>query len=469
MYDQHYKHSTPEIDEFIDVKKQNISVLYERLMKYCDKMAEFRTQMDHMVEEFEAHVARNPELESHSIKEKLKALVDLMQKHRDEINLNIRLAGDIKEEAETFKSLSLIKHFFQEAVKLYESDFNICSMVHSLKTDFQDDRELDAAITKIADTKNEAFYPHLDTEWKTEVDYYQSNNFFVCNPVNGNVIVAGQTHHNNQFKVFCYNRLGEITWQRAQKEERELVDDVIQVKTQDQMALLFCSIHHREIRKLSMESDLVESTFKHETITPRVLAIKPDSHWLYAFDSSTEVPQVVVLNTENIPYQMDRSLPLPKDFRQSFRMLFLSDTQLLLLAVYTAKGSFLAAVSEKSGEISWRVPGEFKGCGMSVAPNGIILVSIPYTVQCFNQAGKMTHKYEFEKATIIPGVAWYQGFLMVLHLVGTTLAVKAVMAPCPSTCEEVNTISFLFIISNPCSTAHTCTKQRGYFKNISFL
>ena len=469
MYDQHYKHSTPEIDEFIDVKKQNISVLYERLMKYCDKMAVFRTQMDHTVSQFEAHVARNPELESYSIKEKLKTLEDLMQKHGNEINLNIRLAGNIKEEAETFKTLSLVKHFFQKAVRLYDTDFKIHSIVHSLKTDFQDDHELGTAIIKIADTKSEAFYPHLDTEWKTEVDYYESNNIFVCNQVNGSVIVAGQTHHSHQFKVFCYNRLGEVTWQRTQPENWELVDDVIQVKTQDQLFLLFCSIQHCEILKLSMESDLVESTFKHETIAPRMLATGPDSHLLYAFDLSAEVPQVVVLKTENVPYQVDRSLPLSKDFRLSMRMLFLPNSQLLLLAVYTAKGSFLAAVEEKSGQVAWRVPGEFKGCGMSLAPNGIILVSIPYTVLCFNQSGQMTHKYEFEKATIIPGVAWYQGFLMVLHLVGTTLAVKAVMAPCPSTTEEVNTISFLFIVSNPCSTAHICTKKCDYFKNINFL
>ena len=388
---------------------------------------------------------------SHSTKEKLKTLDDLMQKHGEEINLNIRLAGNIKEEAETFRTLSLVKHFFQEAVKLYEADFKIHTIVHSLKTDFQDDYELGTTIMKIADAKNEAFYPHLDTEWKTEMDYYESKNIFICNQVDGSVVVAGRTHHNHQFQVLCYNRLGEVTWHRTQPENWELVDDVIQVKAQDQLFLLFCSIHHREIRKLSMESDLVESTFKHETIAPGMLAIKPDSNWLYAFDSSKEVPQVVVLNTENVPYQVDRSLPLFKDFHQSFRMLFLSDTQLLLLAVYNTRGSFLAAVSEKSGEISWRVPGEFKGCGMSVAPNGIILVSIPYTVLCFNQAGQMTHKYEFEKATIIPGVAWYQGFLVVLHLVGTTLALKGVIAPCPSTSREVQNsiiISFLLEAKN---------------------
>ena len=396
VYDQHYKHSTPEIDYFIDVKKQNISVLYERLEKYCDKMAVFRKEVDKRKGQFEEHIATNLEAKTHSTKENLKILEDLMQKHEDEINLSMTLAGDIKAEAETFRTLSLIKHFFQEAVKLYEIDFNINSTVQSLKTDFQDDREIGTAITKITEMKNDAFYPHLDTEWRTEVDYYESKNIFLCDQVDGSIVVAGRTH-SNQFKVFCYNRLGEVIWQRTQPENWELVDDIVQMKIQDQLVLLFCSIQHREILKLSMESDLVENAFKHETIAPRVLATEPDSNRLYAFDLSAEGPQVVVLNMENIPYQVDRLLSLPTDFRLSFGMLFLSDSQLLLLAVYNTKGCFLAAVKEKSGEISWRVPGEFKGCGMATAPKGIILVSVPYTVLCFNQAGQMVHKYDLRR------------------------------------------------------------------------
>ena len=453
VYDQHYKHSTPEIDEFIDVKKQNISVLYERLKKYCDKMAVFKKEMDQTKGQFEEHIATNLEAKIHSTKENLKILEDLMQKHEDEINLSMKLAGDIKGEAETFRTLSLIKHFFHETVKLYETDFSINSTVQSLKTDFQDDRELGTAITKIVQMKNDAFYPHLDTEWKTEVDYYESKNIFLCNQVDGSIVVAGRTHNNHQFKVFCYNRLGEVTWQRTQPDNWELVDDIVQVKTQDQLFLLFCSIQHGEILKLSMESDLVQNAFKHETVAPRVLATEPDSNRLYAFDLSAEGPQVVVLNMKNIPYQVDRLLSLPTDFRLSFGMLLLSDSQLLLLAVYNTKGCFLAAVNEKSGEISWRVPGEFKGCGMATVPNGIILVSVPYTVLCFNQAGQMVHNYEFEKATILPGVAWYQGFIMVLHLLGTTLSVKAVMAPCPSTSQKVHISNSILvhnlIFSNP--------------------
>ena len=438
VYDQHYKHSTPEIDEFIDVKKQNISVLYERLKKYGAKIAVFGTEMVEIKGQFEVNIAKNPELKSHNNKENLKTLEVLMQKHEDEIKLSMKLAAEIKGEAETFRTLSLIKHFFQQTVKLYETDFSIHSTVQNLKTDFQNDPELGTVITRIAEMKNQAFYPHLDTEWRTEVDYYDSKNIFLCNQMDGSIVVAGRTH-NNQFNVVCYNRLGEVIWHRTQPENWELVDDVVQMKTKD---LLFCSIQHHEILKLNMERDLVENVFKHETIAPRILATEPDSDRLYAFDLSTEVPQIVVLNTENIPYQVDRSLSLPTDFRLSFRMLFLPDSQLLLLAVYNTKGSFLAAVYGKSGDISWRVPGEFKGCGMSVAPNGIILVSVPYTVLCLNQAGQMIHKYEFEKATILPGVSWYQGFLMVLHLVGTTLAVKAVLTPCPSASQKVHLYIF---------------------------
>ena len=112
-------------------------------------MAVFRKEVDKTKGQLEEHIATNLEAKTHSTKENLKILEDLMQKHEDEMNLSMTLAGDIKGEAETFRTLSLIKHFFKEAVKLYEIDFNINSTVQSLKTDFQDDRELGTAITKI--------------------------------------------------------------------------------------------------------------------------------------------------------------------------------------------------------------------------------------------------------------------------------------------------------------------------------
>ena len=76
--------------------------------------------MDQTKGQFEEHIATNLEAKIHSTKENLKILEDLMLKHEDEINLSMKLAGDIKGEAETFRTLSLIKHFFHEAMKLYD-------------------------------------------------------------------------------------------------------------------------------------------------------------------------------------------------------------------------------------------------------------------------------------------------------------------------------------------------------------
>ena len=407
VYDQHFSHSTPEIDEYIEVKRQNVQVQNERMKHYCDKIKILLGHVDQIVTEMGEIPTGGLTVPNDKMKPKITNLGKSIQNHKSEIESTVNLAENVRGELDTFQVLSLIKQYFQNCLKLYKADFNIYSVVRSFREDVPTNEELRTQLRTIADLKNEAFYPHLDTEWETEINYFKTNNsIFLCNEIDGSLIVAGDTDD----EIVRYTRLGEVTGKWSPPENWTLIDDMIEMNEQGERALLCCSNQDQEIVKLSLDDNSVESKFKHRIFQPRKLAAMPNSHWLYVFEKSIGNPQIVVLNTESVPYQVTRSLPLSKDFSLPVQMICLSDTDLILFAACTTKSSFLAAIREKSGKIAWRVPGEFRGCGLSVAPNGIILASIVSNVLCFNKEGQMIHKYEFEKSAVLPGVAWYQGF-----------------------------------------------------------
>ena len=439
--EEHHQHSTPEIDEFIEGKKRDIFLQTDRFAKYIDKLATLKSRLEESLVVLEANISKETQIRHKyssknrpvGIMQELNFLLEIVKKHDDEVLLIKQLSQGIKGEAETFTSLSLITKYFLKCKEFYEVDCRIRALLHALREhELQKIPELSTIIQDLIDRKDQAFYPHLDMEWNTGLDYYNYKYHIVCHSKDGSIIVAGITRR-LQCKIIRYNRFGEILWERNQPEKWDQVDDMIGIWDPEKGSrLLCCNIQSHEIFTMNIETGVVEDKFKHESIMPRLLAFCIKNQMLYVFDMTTEPPRICVLDMSSAPLRLLRFFPLPAAYGGSNKILYLSESRLLLVRAYTFKNPCLAAVKEDSGEIVWEYRNEFRGSGVSLSPNGLILTSAINSVLCLNQAGQIIHKYEFQKSAIIIEPIWFQGFLIMLHPVESTLTVKTVMTPCPS-------------------------------------
>ena len=438
--EEHHQHSTPGIDEFIEGKKRDISLQTARFRNYIDKLAKLTSRLAESLITVEANISNDSKFRHKysaknrlvEIMQKLKLLIELVKKHENEVQLIMMIPQEIKGETETFTSLSLVTKYFQKCKEAYEVDCRIRALLHTLREPELQDSELSIIIQSLIDSKDEAFYPHLNLKWNTGLDFYSHEYHFLCHGEDGSIIVAGITRR-VQYKIIRYSRFGEILWVRNQPEKWDQVDDMIEFQDSGKRPyLLCCNIRNEEISIMSIESSgKVEDKFKHESIVPGLLAFSTMNQILYIFDMTTEPPRICVLDTSTFPFQLLRFFPLPAAYAGSNEMLYLAESRLLLLRAYTFKNPCLAAIKEDSGEIVWEYRDEFRGSGISLSPNGLILTAAVNSVLCLDQAGKIIHEYEFEKSGIIVEPKWFQGFLIMLHTVESLLTVKTVMTPCP--------------------------------------
>ena len=428
--EEHHQHSTPEIDEFIEDKKHDISLQLQRFTNYIDKLAILKSRLEESLIPLDANISKDSKF---GIVQELTFLVELVKKHEDEVLLIKQLSQEIKGEAETFTSLSLITKYFQKCKEVYEVDCRIRALLHNLREpDLKKNPELNSVIQKLIDCKDEAFYPHLDKEWSTGLDYYSYKYHFLCHSEDGSIVVAGVTRR-LQYKIIRYSIFGDILWERKQPENWEQVDDMIEIQDPGKCShLLCCNIRNHEIYTVSIETGMVEDKFKHESINPGLLAFSTTNQVMYVFDMATEPPRICVLDTSSTPFQFLRSFPLTAASGGSNKILYLPESRLLLVRAYTFKKPRLIAVKEDSGEIVWEYRDKFRGSGISRSPNGLILTSAFNSVFCLNQAGQIIHEYEFGKSAIITEPIWFEGFLIMLCRVDSILTVKTVMTPCPS-------------------------------------
>ena len=431
--EEHHQHSTSEIDEFIEDKKHDISLQSQRFSNYIDKLATLKSRLEESLIALETNISKDSKFRPVRIIQELSFLVELVKKHENEVLLIKQLSQEIKGEAELFTSLSLIRKYFQKCREVYEVDCRIRAFLHNLhEPDLKKNPELNSVIQKLIDCKDEAFYPHLDKEWSTGLDYYSYKYHFLCHSEDGSIVVAGVTRR-LQYKIIRYSRFGDILWERKQPKNWDQVDDMIEIQDQGKVAhLLYCNIRNKEIFTVSIETGIVQDKFKHESMNPGLLAFSTTNQMLYVFDMATEPPRICVLDTSSAPFQLLRSFPLPAAYGGSNKILYLAESRLLLVRAYTFKNPCLVAVKEHSGEIVWEYPNEFRGSGISLSPNGLILTSAINSVLCLNQAGQIIHEYDFGKSAIIIEPIWFEGFLIMLYPVESILTVKTVMTPCPS-------------------------------------
>ena len=434
MTDEHHQHSTPEINEFIEDKKHDISLQADRLRNYIDKLAALKSRLEESLITFEANISKDSKFRKGEIMQELSFLVELIKKHEDGVLLVKHLSHEIKGEAETFTSLSLITKYFQKCTEVYEIDCRIRALLHTCtlcEPNLEKTPNLTSVIQKLIDCKDEAFYPHLDKEWSTGLDYYSYKYHFLCHNEDGSIVVAGVTRR-LQYKIIRYSRFGEILWDRKQPENWDQVDDMIEIHDPGKGShLLCCNIRKQEIFTVSIETGLVEDKFKHESINQGLLAFSITNQMLYVLDMATEPPRICVLDMSSAPFQLLHSFSLPAAYGGSNKILYLPESRLLLVGAYTFKNPCLVAVKDDSGEIVWEYPNEFRGSGISLSPNGLILTSAISSVICLNQAGQIVHEYEFGKSAIIIEPIWFEGSLIMLYPVESILTVKTVMTPCP--------------------------------------
>ena len=201
--EEHHQHSTPEIDEFIEDKKHDISLQLQRFTNYIDKLAILKSRLEESLIPLDANISKDSKF---GIVQELTFLVELVKKHEDEVLLIKELSQEIKGEAETFTSLSLITKYFQKCKEVYEVDCRIRALLHNLgEPDLKKNPELNSVIQKLIDCKDEAFYPHLDKEWSTGLDYYSYKDHFLCHSEDGSIVVAGVTRR-FQYKIIRYSR-----------------------------------------------------------------------------------------------------------------------------------------------------------------------------------------------------------------------------------------------------------------------
>ena len=465
--DQHEQHQTQEIDTYIEIKSKEILAQAERYMSYIEKMRAFNTYLNkanskiasiyqNAMESIEEDKRKQDSLIQWRIQTNviMGKLVKEMQKHEKGIIHHATLVEEVQIETKTFRALDLVTATQKKSVELFEVDTAInvaLQNVHRndlLSSVSNCQHNLWSDITQQLRTlKADAFYPHLDKQIGTIITMSYKK-LFLCSKVNGDFVIAGR-NPTDKFQILLLNRLGELQWKKDPPDNWKRMDDMLEVvdKTGEK-SLLCCEHIAQKIVKVPLtDTEAAEIVFEDKNIRPHRLTACPERHRLYVADVAKEKVTVHVLDTTSSPYTILPWVPLRIKY-EPFELLYMPQTNSLLVGSYDmgSKKHLLAAIKVETGEVTWEITNlELRGMGLSLAPNGTILLPTVYSILLFNQEGQCIKEYEFEETAVISDVAWHEGFLIVLQPVLGMMHITAIQAPCP----EKSTLKDDTVIKHP--------------------
>ena len=359
--DQHFDHETVEIDDFIYAKGNDITFQLTKFPKYTTSMNDFSATLNEVSKLFdEIHEKIMEEyrqiqqpMENDMIEWRMKTnvlltrLIERVKNHREEIRNIIERADEIRRETDTFRSLSMITTTLEKLKLLFHSDVEINLDLKKMRKEKipepvaeQDQNRCGALTSKLTESKDNAYYPHLTQRAGTKFEQNYKTTF-LCSTRNGDFVVAG-TNIVKKFEIRLISRLGELIWEREPANNWNRIDDMEEIEDQEGTRWILClNFTERQIVRVSFSDGAVEEVmFEHPTFMPFLMTAAPEYQRLYVVDAAEETFSVGALDTTESPYQIIPEWePLRIDSFQPVKILHLPQTKLLLLAVYN-KGIF---------------------------------------------------------------------------------------------------------------------------------
>ena len=307
----------------------------------------------------------------------LTRLIKRVQNHREEIRNIIVQVDDIGRETNTLRSLSMITKLLDKMKLLFQSDVEINSdlkKIHKEKIPeqvaVQHQNHWTAVTSELTQTKDNAYYPHFDTQFRTWFDQFYRNTF-LCSTQDGAFFVAGMNVA-QKFEICLSSRLGELVWRRELVSQSESdgedevdwvtepakkfnrVDDIEEIEDQNGTRWILCSnsIEHQIVKVSFSDGSVEEVVFEHPTMVPFLMAAAPENSRLYVVDGSQGTSCVQALDTTKSPYQVIPTWePLEIHLYEPTKLLHLPQTKSLLIAVRSKGKRYFKVFLQKPVQI----------------------------------------------------------------------------------------------------------------------